>query len=38
MNVTLLEYPTDRDWLEVKRRALVTAGLNVKNPPRRRMP
>lgn len=33
MNVTVLEYPTERDWLEVKRRALVTVGLNAKNPP-----
>ena len=33
MNITMLEYPTERDWLEVKRRALVTAGLHIKNPP-----
>lgn len=33
MKITLLAYPTDKDWLEVKRRALVTAGLNVKNSP-----
>lgn len=33
MTIKLLEYPTDKDWLEVKRRALVTAGLDVKNPP-----
>jgi thymidylate synthase ThyX len=33
MNVTLLEYPADLDWLAVKQRALVTAGLKVKNPP-----
>lgn len=33
MNVTMLEYPTERDWMEVKRRALVTVGLDVKNPP-----
>lgn len=33
MNVIMMEYPTERDWLEVKRRALVTAGLDVKNPP-----
>lgn len=26
MNVELLEYPTDKDWMEVKRRALVTVG------------
>ena len=33
MKVTLLRFPTEGDWLEVKRRALVTAGLNVKNLP-----
>ena len=33
MKITLLEHPNDTDWLEVKRRALVTAGLNPKNPP-----
>lgn len=33
MKVTVIEYPTEKDWLEVKRRALVTAGLDVKNPP-----
>lgn len=33
MNITVLEYPTDKDWLEVKRRALVTAGLHIKTPP-----
>lgn len=33
MNVKLLKYPTEEDWLEVKRRALVTVGLDVKNPP-----
>ena len=33
MTVTLLEHPTDWDWLQTKRRALVTAGLDVKNPP-----
>jgi thymidylate synthase ThyX len=33
MTVTLFEYPAEKDWLEVKRRALVTAGLDVKNPP-----
>lgn len=26
MNITLLEYPIDKDWSEVKRRALVTVG------------
>lgn len=33
MRVTILEYPTDQDWLAVKQRALVTVGLNAKNPP-----
>lgn len=33
MYVKLIEHPTERDWLEVKRRALVTAGLSVKNAP-----
>lgn len=26
MKITMMEYPTDRDWMEVKRRALVTVG------------
>lgn len=33
MNVKLLEYPTNKDWMETKRRALVTVGLNPKNEP-----
>lgn len=33
MKVTMTEYPTEKDWLAVKERALVTAGLKVKNPP-----
>lgn len=33
MKVTLLEYPTDKEWMEVKRRALVTIGKNPVNPP-----
>lgn len=33
MKVTLFEYPVEKDWIEVKRRALITVGLNVKNPP-----
>ena len=33
MEITLLKYPTDEDWLEVKRRALVTVGKNAINPP-----
>ena len=26
MKITMMEYPTDKDWMEVKRRALVTVG------------
>ena len=26
MKITMLEYPTEKDWMEVKRRALVTIG------------
>lgn len=33
MTVELLRYPTDADWLEVKRRALVTVGKKPVNPP-----
>ena len=33
IKISLIEYPTDSDWMEVKRRALVTAGLSVKNAP-----
>lgn len=33
MRIELIEYPTDADWLAVKQRALVTAGMKVKNPP-----
>ena len=33
MKVTLLEYPTDKDWMEVKRRALVTVGKSPVTPP-----
>ena len=33
MRVELLEYPGERDWIEVYRRALVTVGKDtVKNP------
>ena len=33
MKATLIEYPVDKDWMEVKRRALVTVGLKpVKEP------
>ena len=31
--VTLLEHPTEKDWMSVKQRALVTVGLNAKTPP-----
>lgn len=33
MKVTLIEHPTDQDWIACKERALVTVGLKVKNPP-----
>lgn len=33
MNIQMIEFPTEKDWLEVKRRALVTVGLNPKNAP-----
>ena len=33
MKVTCIEYPTDEDWVACKKRALVTVGLKVKNPP-----
>lgn len=33
MNVKLLEYPGEADWLAVKQRALVTVGLKAKNAP-----
>lgn len=33
MKVELLEYPTDKDWMEVKRRALVTIGKRPISPP-----
>ena len=33
MEVMLLRHPTEEDWLECKRRALVTIGKDVKNPP-----
>lgn len=31
--VRLIEHPTDNDWVNVKRRALVTMGLSMKNQP-----
>lgn len=33
MTVTMLEHPTEQDWMEVKRRALVTIGKNPVKPP-----
>jgi len=33
LKITMIESPTEKDWLEVKRRALVTMGLNPKNGP-----
>lgn len=33
MNVTLLRAPTEEDWREVKRRALVTVGKTMVTPP-----
>lgn len=33
MEVILLRHPTEEDWMECKRRALVTMGKDVKNPP-----
>lgn len=33
MKVTLLEHPTEKDWLGVKQRALVTVGKEVKTAP-----
>lgn len=33
MKITVLRHPTEEDWIGVKQRALVTVGLNVKNPP-----
>lgn len=33
MTVTMIEYPYDYDWIEVKRRALVTCGKELKTPP-----
>ena len=33
MNIKLLEYPSEADWLAVKQRALVTVGLTAKNEP-----
>lgn len=35
MEITMLEYPTEVDWYEVKRRALVTVGKEPVKPPDR---
>ena len=31
--IVLTEFPTERDWVECKRRALITVGLKAKTPP-----
>ncbi len=33
MKISLLEFPTDKDWYEVKRRALVTVGKDANSAP-----
>lgn len=33
MKITLIDYPSEHDWMEVKRRALVTVGLRPVAPP-----
>ena len=33
LKISLIDKPTEEDWLGVKRRALVTVGLNAKTPP-----
>ena len=33
MEVMLIKNPSEEDWIECKRRALVTMGKDVKNPP-----
>lgn len=33
MKITMTEYPGEYEWMEVKKRALVTAGKKVKTPP-----
>jgi thymidylate synthase ThyX len=33
VKITLMEYPGESDWIAVKRRALVTAGLKLKTAP-----
>ena len=36
MKVALIECPSEKDWTEAKRRALVTVGLKPVNPPDRK--
>ena len=33
MKITMIESPSEQDWMAVKQRALVTVGLNAKNAP-----
>ena len=33
MKIELLEYPNEKDWMEIKRRALVTVGKKPVNAP-----
>ena len=33
MKITMTEWPTEKDWMEAKKRALVTAGKEAKTPP-----
>ncbi len=33
MKISVLEYPTEKDWMEVKRRAFVTIGKETKKVP-----
>lgn len=33
MKVELIEYPTEQDWMAVKKRALMTVWKDPKNPP-----
>lgn len=35
VKITLTRYPTEEDWFEAKRRALITVGKKVKTPPDR---
>lgn len=33
MKITMIRFPHEEDWIGAKQRALVTAGLKMKNPP-----